>query len=607
MGKLSRFEISTLKYLDDLVKNVGDKIGAMKELTTHMGLTQEEAINIYRVWYFNQKEDIDYSNIDLIENPLIKFVFKMSTLSPSSRAREKYFNEMYENHLEELEKIYGYWFSVDCGWATTKTPSLDWTANGVEINLDAETWEEGHFSGLDEDSIWIYHEIHSHHHEHYDEVSDDELNYMEIYFNDETFDHMESISLLGGKNDFPGKDRTTTHIRDGVVIDFLEKFLPKKFYEEFVDEFLYSLSAEVGRSRINEAKEVYKDEIKYKTSTNCACGRYCITIPYDDLLSLIKENNLVTLSDLKDIEIQDTVSLYNYFYDTWLDDDGKDSVTRDLNDILDKIIESIENDSSLDLAELIRNKEKWEKVFKELGFTPLWKVNSGSERYISQNKKIQFDTDDIDYIKNKIKILYNGKTHIIPLENLSDWTLGGVLDLNESIKYIKKLLNESVENITKISIFDFDGTLMRTPHPDKGKIEWENFYNKKYPHIGWWSKPESLDDAVFNIEPIESTISDYKKEIESPNTLVIMLTGRLPHQHDQIMELLKFHNIIFTEYHYKESGDTLNSKLNSIINLLNRFPQVNYIEMWEDREPHAIAFEEWGKENDVNIKVNLVK
>ena len=37
-------------------------------------------------------------------------------------------------------------------------------------------------------------------------------------------------------------------------------------------------------------------------------------------------------------------------------------------------------------------------------------------------------------------------------------------------------------------------------------------------------KPESLDDAVFDIQPIESTVSDYKKEIDNPNTFVIMLT-----------------------------------------------------------------------------------
>ena len=29
--------------------------------------------------------------------------------------------------------------------------------------------------------------------------------------------------------------------------------------------------------------------------------------------------------------------------------------------------------------------------------------------------------------------------------------------------------------------------------------------------------------------------------------------------------------------------------------------------MYEDREPHALCFEEWGKKNNIDIKVNLVK
>jgi hypothetical protein len=28
--------------------------------------------------------------------------------------------------------------------------------------------------------------------------------------------------------------------------------------------------------------------------------------------------------------------------------------------------------------------------------------------------------------------------------------------------------------------------------------------------------------------------------------------------------------------------------------------------MWEDREPHAIEFRKWGKENGIPLKVNLV-
>ena len=85
-----------------------------------------------------------------------------------------------------------------------------------------------------------------------------------------------------------------------------------------------------------------------------------------------------------------------------------------------------------------------------------------------------------------------------------------------------------------------------------------------------------------------------------------MLTGRLPHQSSQVEELLALHNIYFKEYHYKSDGDTLTSKLNTIKSLLNRFPQVKEIQMWEDREAHVIAFEEWGKENGVNIKVNYI-
>ena len=147
---------------------------------------------------------------------------------------------------------------------------------------------------------------------------------------------------------------------------------------------------------------------------------------------------------------------------------------------------------------------------------------------------------------------------------------------------------------------------MKTPDSKEGKKQWEEFYGKKYPHIGWWGKPESLDDAVFDIQPIESTVSDYKKETENPNTFVIMLTGRLPHQSSQVEELLALHNIYFKEYHYKSNGDTLTSKLNTIKSLLNRFPQVKEVEMWEDREAHVIAFEEWGKENGINIKVNYI-
>ena len=589
MGKLNKFEINVLELLDVEVGNRLRKDKAMKILSS-LRIPDSESIDLYRLWYFNQKvEGVEYSEMDIdrADTPLIKFTTKMSVLIKPERV------EYLDNIDEELlEKLYGDWFHWGC-----VLPSIHWNNYGIEINLSREEWGE-HFSGLDEYSLYRYYEAFDPYGSYYDEMDHDELNY--ISFNDETIDHLKTIALLSGVSDYPGKEREPN---EGEINTFLEKYLPTNYYEDIGDEYLNSLSMEVGRSRQDSVREIYNDEAKYQPTSNCTCyeSDMCISIGYDDLLYFIKDNEMVNFSDLKDIEVQPEINLEDYYHDTWLDDEGSETIISDLNDSIERVIGKITEDGDIDLVKLLIKREKWEKIFKDLGF------KTSYNRRISKDGNTSFNDGDIDYKNDKIKIRYKDRVHIIPLENLSDWALGGVLDLNESVKYSKRLLKESVEDITKISIFDFDGTLMRTPHPEDGKKEWENFYDKDYPHIGWWSKPESLDDAVFNIEPIESTVSDYLKEMGNPNTLVIMLTGRLPHHHDQVIELLMTHNIVFDEYHYKETGDTLGSKLHTIISLLNKYPNVSSIEMWEDREPHATSFEKWGKDNGVSIEVNLVK
>lgn len=589
MGKLNKFEINVLELLDVEVGNRLRKDKAMKILSS-LRIPDSESIDLYRLWYFNQKvEGVEYSEMDIdrADTPLIKFTTKMSVLIKPERV------EYLDNIDEELlEKLYGDWFHWGC-----VLPSIHWNNYGIEINLSREEWGE-HFSGLDEYSLYRYYEAFDPYGSYYDEMDHDELNY--ISFNDETIDHLKTIALLSGVSDYPGKEREPN---EGEINTFLEKYLPTNYYEDIGDEYLNSLSMEVGRSRQDSVREMYNDEAKYQPSSNCTCYEtdMCISIGYDDLLYFIKDNEMVNFSDLKDIEVQPEINLDDYYHNTWLDNEGDETIISDLNDSIERVIGKITEDGDIDLVKLLIKREKWEKIFKDLGF------KTSYNRRISKDGNTSFNDGDIDYKNDKIKIRYKDRVHIIPLENLSDWALGGVLDLNESVKYSKRLLKESVEDITKISIFDFDGTLMRTPHPEDGKKEWENFYDKDYPHIGWWSKPESLDDAVFNIEPIESTVTDYLKEMGNPNTLVIMLTGRLPHHHDQVIELLMTHNIVFDEYHYKETGDTLGSKLHTIISLLNKYPNVSSIEMWEDREPHATSFEEWGKDNGVSIEVNLVK
>ena len=75
--------------------------------------------------------------------------------------------------------------------------------------------------------------------------------------------------------------------------------------------------------------------------------------------------------------------------------------------------------------------------------------------------------------------------HIIPLEELVHWVQGSVLDLNESVRIGKyRLMMETIEqpdNITKIAIFDFDGTLMDTPTSRYRKKEWEEKTGERIP------------------------------------------------------------------------------------------------------------------------------
>ena len=69
---------------------------------------------------------------------------------------------------------------------------------------------------------------------------------------------------------------------------------------------------------------------------------------------------------------------------------------------------------------------------------------------------------------------------------------------------------------------------------------------------------------MFDINPIKDTVLEYLAEYEDPNTLVIMLTGDYPNQADQVEDILNSQGIVFDEYHYKDNGDTLTSKFNTI-------------------------------------------
>tara|TARA_Y100000389_G_C17463096_1_gene523287 strand:- start:1109 stop:1603 length:495 start_codon:yes stop_codon:yes gene_type:complete len=162
---------------------------------------------------------------------------------------------------------------------------------------------------------------------------------------------------------------------------------------------------------------------------------------------------------------------------------------------------------------------------------------------------------------------------------------------------------------SKLSVFDFDGTLINTPEPtEKEKKVWEVVNDKEWPFIGWWGRPESLDLDVWPMEPKPEVLEAYKKEMSDPNTMVVLLTGRLEKLRPQVQVILDKNNFDFDAVLLNRGGNTLIDKIGQMNNLLKSNPSIKKLEMWDDREEHFPKFKSWGGGLDgIGFNINLVK
>jgi hypothetical protein len=166
-------------------------------------------------------------------------------------------------------------------------------------------------------------------------------------------------------------------------------------------------------------------------------------------------------------------------------------------------------------------------------------------------------------------------------------------------------------NFTKLSIMDFDGTLISTPLPDTGKIEYEKKTGNPWPHKGWWGQLDSLDMKIFDMPSIPSVVADYHIEKADANTALILVTGRMVKLGGAVKKILDAKGLTFDEYHYNTGGATDIVKVKTFNELLIKYPTVEFVEIWEDRINHVQIFEQWGKEQCLSgrlkdFKVNVV-
>jgi hypothetical protein len=157
---------------------------------------------------------------------------------------------------------------------------------------------------------------------------------------------------------------------------------------------------------------------------------------------------------------------------------------------------------------------------------------------------------------------------------------------------------------TRLVIYDFDGTIFRSPDKEAGKKLYLEKTGNIFPCQGWWGRMESLSPPIVPQTPDPSwyfshTINNIQSDQASPETKLVLMTGRPYHLRSRVLELLDNQGLIFDGYFFSAQVDskgntTAEIKKNYILKLLEE----NYesLEIHEDRIDQIAEFIKFSKE-----------
>lgn len=174
----------------------------------------------------------------------------------------------------------------------------------------------------------------------------------------------------------------------------------------------------------------------------------------------------------------------------------------------------------------------------------------------------------------------------------------GIIKKEEKVELVQE---GSSKDIKVVNLFDFDGTLANTMEPNKGKKEYEKITGKKYPHIGWWDKPESLEP--FDVELFPKLKNEFENRKGESNSKSFLLTNRVEDLSSQVKSILKKGGATMDGYDFYQSGK---NKVDRIKAILKKFPKAKTINIYDDRADQLKLFKAFKKEMepyfiDVNV------
>lgn len=158
----------------------------------------------------------------------------------------------------------------------------------------------------------------------------------------------------------------------------------------------------------------------------------------------------------------------------------------------------------------------------------------------------------------------------------------------------------------RIVIYDFDGTLFKSPTREEGLKLYENYcfenaitFSGDFPFRGWWGRLESLVPPIVseNLNSdhfISHVVEAYNLDILDDSTEVILMTGRPIKLKDRVLEICSSYNLLFDRTFFTGQQGSIGSntgeiKTNFIQNHILR-ADLEFFEIWEDRPEHVELF-----------------
>jgi len=156
----------------------------------------------------------------------------------------------------------------------------------------------------------------------------------------------------------------------------------------------------------------------------------------------------------------------------------------------------------------------------------------------------------------------------------------------------------------KLYIFDFDGTLFRSPTPPDG-------YGGD-PDT-WWSNPDSLGPPHVESKPDPDmwhpdSAERLREALADPDGYVVVMTGRYEKLQDRIQAILASAGLEPDELITNpEIGNTTRYKRDEMLYLLRQLPNVREVEFWEDKKADLKGYQKAAEKAGVGFTPKLVK